>query len=126
MDIQSLINSFATGDGVTNGTCQLQRRQAGALFRGVAGPITSTLMTIQASVQPATGKDLLRLPEGRRANQTRVIFTTTELFVGDQGDPFLADVVMINGEPWEVQHVETWLQAGQLAPGFRCVAQEPT
>lgn len=89
-------------------------------------PTTETVLTIQASVQPATGKDLLRLPEGRRANETRVVFTTTQLYTGDQGDAFAADLLLIDGDPWEAQHVEVWQQSGIQGTGYRCIVQAPT
>jgi hypothetical protein len=126
LDLISLVNSFATGNGLTNGNYQVTRRTAGTFLKGIAQPTTDTLITIQASVQPATGEDLLRLPEGRRSNQTRVVFTTTQLYTGDQSDTFASDLISINGDPWEVQHVEEWLQANGAVAGYRCVAQEPT
>src|ERR1700742_262514 len=126
MDIASLISSFATGDGLTNGNYQVTRRVACSFVKGIAQPSTGRLITIQASVQPATGKDLLRLPEGRRSNQTRVVFTTTQLYTGDQADVYAADLISIDGDPWEIQHVEEWLQANGDVAGYRCVAQEPT
>ncbi len=80
---------------------------------------------IDGSVQPAGGKDLLRLPEGRRTNETRVLFTTTQLYTGDQGQEFEADWVTIDGEYWEIQHCEDWVQSGG-GTAYRCILQAPT
>lgn len=119
MDLSSLVDSFATG------TYTVTRRTAAGYLRGVANPTTDETFAIRASVQPATGKDLLRLPEGRRADETRIIFTTTQLLIGDEGLTTEADTVSIDGQNWEVQHVESWLQAGG-GVAYRCIAQAPT
>lgn len=119
MDLASLISSFSTG------TYTVTRRQADGFTRGIANPTIDSTFTINASVQPATGKDLLRLPEGRRTNETRVLFTTTQLYTGDQGQDYEADWVTIDGESWECQHVEDWVQAGG-GVAYRCIVQAPT
>lgn len=120
MDIAALIQSFSTG------TYSVTRRTVGAVVRGVSQPTVDASLMITASIQPATGQDLLRLPEGRRTNLTRVIFTTTELLTGDQGEPNEADLVIIDGLSWEVQHVERWQDADGVDVGYRCIAQQPT
>lgn len=119
MDLVGLVESFATG------TYEVSRRAAATFLRGVAVPASPQTFAIRASVQPAGGKDLLRLPEGRRTNETRVIFTTTQLYTGDQGSAYEADVVTVDGEGWEIQHCEDWVQAGG-GVAYRCVAQAPT
>jgi hypothetical protein len=119
MDLAGLVESFATG------TYTVTRNPTAPFVRGVAQPSTQQTFAIRASVQPASGKDLLRLPEGRRSNETRVIYTTTKLFVGDAGDDYEPDTVSIDGADWEVQHVETWVQAGLQGTGYRCIAQAP-
>ena len=120
MDIGALIDSFATG------SYQVTRRASAAPVRGVYGATTDSVITIAASVQPASGQDLLRLPEGRRTNLTRVIFTTTELLTGDAGAANEADLVTIDGLEWEVQHVERWQDSNGYDVGYRCIAQQPT
>lgn len=123
MDVGGLISSFSTG---SNGLYTVTRRQSGNILRGVAQPTTDVTFTITASLQPASGQDLLRLPEGRRANETRVLFTATSLYTGDQGLSYEADWVQVDGEQWEVQHVESWLNwSGQL-PFYRCIITSPT
>lgn len=102
MDASLLIERFLTG------SYTVTRRAAATITSGraVAGAVTT--LTIRASVQPASGRDLMRLEEGRRSNETRVVFTTTKLLVGEQGGANEADLVSIDGASWEVQHVETW------------------
>lgn len=122
MDIVSLVNSFSTSAG----TYDVTRQASKGFTRGVANPTTNSTFQITASVQPATGQDLLRLPEGRRTNETRVLFTTTQLFTGDQGQTDEADLVTIEGDPWEIQHVETWVDPVTKTIGYRCIAQQPS
>jgi len=115
MDAASLVESFLTGQYVVT------RRERARFVSGIAvsGPTSS--LSISASVQPATGADVLRLPEGRRLVETRVIYTTTQLLVGSEGSPNESDLISIDGQNWEVQHVESWQQAeGSF---FRCIAQ---
>jgi hypothetical protein len=126
VDTAALIESFIT----QGGTYVLTRRQRAQVVRGVFQPTNDLTVNIKACVQPATGKDLLRLPEGRRANETRVLFTTSQLDCGDVDSAFEADTVTIDGQPWEVQHVETFNQGGflnQTQPAaYRVIVQAPT
>lgn len=119
LNLPGLLASFATG------TYTVTRRQSGGLLRGVQATTTNTTLQVQASVQPATGRDLLRLPELRRTKETRVVFSTTQLLTGDQGQGFEADWITINGDPWEIEHVEQWLQVDSTIM-WRCLAQAPT
>jgi len=118
MDVVGLISDFATG------TYTVSRRTKALIVRGRAVPATATTFTAVASVQPASGRDLLRLPEGRRSEETRVIYTTTQLYPGTQAGAYEADQISINGISWEVQHVETWAESPESEPTFyRCIAQ---
>lgn len=119
MDLAALIASFAT----STGSYTVTRRTKGGFVRGRAQSTTDTTLTITASVQPASGRDLLRLPEGRRMTETRVLFTTTLLLAGDSTRE--ADLVTINGESWETQTCEQWIQAGAQGTGYRCIVQAP-
>lgn len=63
-----------------------------------------TTFAIVASVQPVTGRMLMDLPESQRADETRVVYTETELRTRMNGnDP---DVVTLDAEPWTVVKVE--------------------
>lgn len=117
MDLSALITSFSTG------TYTVTRRTKGGFTRGVANDPTTSTFTITASVQPISGRDLQRLPELRDNRETRVLFTTTQLLTGDSTRE--ADLVAINGENFECQHVEQWIQAGSQGTGYRCVVQSP-
>lgn len=121
MDLADLVESFSTRP---LSTYAVTRRLASTFTLGRAVPDPSpTTIQIVASVQPATGRELLRLPEGRRDQETRVVFTVTELFCGGQAATYEADKITIDGVVWEVQHVERWVQPldGDLV--FECVCQ---
>ena len=60
----------------------ITRTSAGAYVNGifVAGtPSTPSSITIQASVQPATGEDIKALPEGRRLDDYVKVYTDSDL-----------------------------------------------
>lgn len=115
LDASDVIDSLGTGN------YSVTRRAATSFNHGraQAGPVQS-VFTIDASVQPASGRDLLRLPEGRRSTETKVVFTATQLQVGQEAGASEADIVDIDGRRWEVQLAESW-------PGttgyWRCIVQ---
>lgn len=102
------------------------RPSAGYVYRGraQAGPPPQQFQ-ITAGVQQASGRDLLRLPEGRRSIATLVLYTTTELRTAseapERGGATQADLVEIDGVLWEIQHVELWRDAVY----FRVIVQSP-
>ena len=118
--LADLIAEMATGSYVVT------RRRAAVNDghgRRIPSSTPATSLTIVAAVVPASGRDLLRLPELRRANETRTIFTDTLLQVGDQAGTYDADLVTMDGEAWEVQHVETWGEPGTEDRAYKAVAQ---
>ena len=116
MNIASLIASFAT-----SATYSVTRTARGQTVRGRIGLGTQTTVSIIGSVSPASGKDIDRLPEGHTDKETRVIFTATELYAGGQGQDYEADKVIIDGDDWEVTHVETWVDSRSRATGYRVI-----
>lgn len=116
MDVGDLILAFAS-------TYVVSRSTKSTYTKGRAVPGTTTTLTIAASVQPASGRDLLRLPEGRRSIETRVVWTPTPLLVGQQGENNEADIIAIGGGNWEVQHTEPWVDYLSGVTGYRCIVQ---
>lgn len=86
------------------------RRHAATSAKGKskASTVAPDEFEVTASVQPATGRDLQRLPEGRRTEETKTVITTTRLQVGGQGAEYEADRVVIDGAEWEAQNVKDW------------------
>lgn len=116
MSVTGAIGSFATG------TYTLVRSSVGTYTRGRYGAGASVSSTITACVQPITGRDLQALPEGQRADETRVIYTTTELRTRHpSSDP---DRVIIDSEAWEVFRVQRWEAFGTTH--FRAFASRLT
>ena len=64
------------------------------------------------SVQPATGRDLLRLPEGLRTRDVvRIFCGLGELRTADERTGLVADRIVHLGEEYEVVSVEAWAMA---------------
>ena len=86
------------------GSYTVTRTAAGsyALGRYTSGGTSTFLIT--AGVQPVTGRVLRDLPEGRRAEETLVLYTTTQLIALDPADE--SDTIAIDGESWRVFKVE--------------------
>ena len=82
----------------------------------VAGATTTT--TITGSVQPLTGREVERLPEGVRQRVTLKIYTTAELRAADPttSPKRRGDEVTVDGEVFEVTEVS---QHTQLLPHYR-------
>ncbi len=103
LDAADLIASFASGDYTVT------RRAKATYVQGRTVPGATSTLTINASVQSSEGRDLLRLPEGRRSVDTQVVYTVTQLLVGAQNAPYESDLISIDGGTWEVQHCEKWV-----------------
>jgi hypothetical protein len=115
MDATALISSFSTG------TYTVSRRVASTYTKGNPVSAIPSTFTIDAAVIPATGKDLQRLPEGRRAIESKTVYTPTLLYTGGQGEANEADWISIDSANWEVQHVETWEADASF---YVCVVQK--
>lgn len=78
-----------------------------------------SILTIKTTVQPATPKDLLALPEGRRTRATFVLFTKTKMDTAEVENPYR---IKLFGDEYEVVGVEPW-QNG-VRPHFRILVQK--
>lgn len=119
------MDSFDVLDSFTTGTYTVTRRPRATVGGdGVFQPGAPTTFTIgdgtpfPASVQPASGRDLLRLPEGRRSIETRVVYTNFELQTGGQATAFEADRIEIEGDSWEVQQLAPWRPSPESDVGY--------
>lgn len=118
MALVASIAGFKTGDYTVT------RVGKGAAAGGRYTSGAETTLSIEASIQPVSGRDLKTLPEGRRAEEVRVVYTVTELrTLNPAGD---GDVVTYGGEPWEVFRVERWpdLAGGEFTRAM--IARQPT
>lgn len=63
---------------------------------------------VAATVTPARGNDLLRVPEGRRNEEWIRIITRQALTAGDRLTGREADRINWNGRTYEVEHTQRW------------------
>ena len=93
----------------------LTRRPAGSYVSGTWVPAATTATTIRASVQPAKFSSIMRLPEGLRTRGVVDVFSESELLAANEATGIEGDMVSWQGEQWEVQIVDAWLD-GHHAP----------
>lgn len=105
MSLNGVIESFATG------TYTLTRGTSGVYTDGRYVSAAPSTTTVEACVQPVSGRKLLPLLEGRRTDEVRVVFTQSELFPVTPSQR--ADQLTIDGEQWEVFNVERWQHWGE-------------
>lgn len=111
--LRGVISSLSTG------TYTVQRRREGEYDQGIY--VKSVIQTFQilAVVQPGPsgGRRLGPGKEGRMAGERKLVITNTQLrTVSPGGD---ADVIIIEGEPYEVFDVERWDAFGNTH--FECL-----
>ena len=95
-------------------------RQGGGYVDGLWVDSGETPIAITASVQPATGKDMQNLPEGRRNGAVFAVYTSTEIKTAEQGpSPTKADQLVIGGVRYEALHVEPW--QNNVIPHYRAL-----
>lgn len=79
-------------------TYTVQRAAAGDYVDGRYVPGDNDELTVEASVQPISGRELQRLEEGERERITHKAYSTAELMNGD--------VIEVDGDAFEVERVE--------------------
>lgn len=84
-------------------------------------PGTPTDSTIQAAVQPATGRQMETLPEGERQKRGLFIMTESELKTEEQmsAGPRSADRITYESEVFEVRKVEKF---AMILPHYEAIA----
>jgi hypothetical protein len=96
-------------DVVAGDTISVTVRSGGAYASGrwvSSAPVTTA--AIAATVQPATGRDLLRLPENRRNLEAVRVITRHALSVGDRAIGREADRVTFGTAVYETEHSASW------------------
>jgi hypothetical protein len=97
-----VIAYFSVTGGVT-----IRRGSAGSSSKGRYTPgATSDTTGVVASVQPIKGDELERLPEGIRTKRPAKLYTETELKQKDTAAGTPPDLIIWDGETWEVESVE--------------------
>lgn len=93
---------------LANTTITITHRTETPRVLGRAQPPTTATVSALASVQPTSGRDLQRLPEGRNTQDLISVWTLAELLLGDVGAGILPDLIAYAGSSYEVEHVEPW------------------
>lgn len=62
----------------------------------------------QGVIQPATPRELERLPEGDRDRESITVYSETPLRIGQRPEGEAADIIHWRGMRFEVASVETW------------------
>ena len=102
------IQYFRVPGGIT-----LRRGSAGSTTLGRYTPgATSDTTGVVASVQPMKGDELDNLPEGMRSRRPVKVYTETELLTVDVGAGTPADIIVWDGETFEIQTVEKHTYGG--------------
>lgn len=105
-DFSGEIEAMKTGD------YEITRRLSTSVVNGrITGTVDETL-TLPGMVHPATGSVVMRLPEGLRGRETKVIFTGVALRSSEDGG--VPDRVTIDGAPFQVEVVERWAELGNF------------
>jgi hypothetical protein len=106
-------NDLGTGDYVVTrtaaGTMTLGRYTSGAV----------TTFTTNLGIEPASGRQLRDLPEGRRGDETISIFSPVELKTTMPGSE--PDQILYRGEQWAVVTSKQWEGFGEIH--WECLAQ---
>lgn len=92
MNARGLIRSM-------KGTTYTVTRDAGGYVNGVWTPNTSTV-NVLAAVQPLTGPELVRLPEGDRERAVFKVYSADEIRTRDE--------IAVSGVTYQLQNVEPW------------------
>lgn len=88
-------------------TQTIKRTVPGSYVNGVYVEGAETTFTIQASVQPMSGEDIVSVPEGRRASDMVKLYTSTDLnSQGDAGSGQSPDRLVWLGKDYEIYSKE--------------------
>ncbi len=93
-----------------NGANYRVRRTATGSYdnTGVYQDGVQTVITVFASVQPLTGDDIERIPEGDRTKDMWKVYAADELRIHDEKTGAKADKITIMGDEYVVQDVRKW------------------
>lgn len=82
----------------------------------------TTVATI-GSVQPASAKEMVRIPEALRMSDVRKFWIKAEIL--SDGDAQYPDIILYQGKRFQILNVETWLNYGQGWNAGLCVWEKP-
>lgn len=74
-------------------------------------PVTKKILA-ETSIQPMTGKDLERLPEGMKTTGTKKIYSTVELMTVKTSECRVPDRVLYKSETYQIEESDDWQDLG--------------
>ena len=95
-------------------TYTLKAGAAGSVVDGHHVPGAGAETTVTAVVQPIEGEELQRLPEGWRVDEVLVAFTSTQVQGLDEATGRGPDVLVVDGDEYQVERVEPWVKLGNF------------
>lgn len=106
-------NLQGTLERLATGTYNVTRTSKGSIVnaRYIPNP-SDPVFQIRAAIQPTSGRDLQRLPEGLRTTQLITIYTNTPLQTALAPSGNIADVVNYGGHSYQCQTVLDWSESG--------------
>lgn len=110
----SLFDLSATVNDLCGGTYTVTRGSTAGTFdaNGYAVPPSRTTFAIRASVQPLTGYEIDRLPEGLATHEVVKLYTATLL--NTQTSTQDPDIVTIGNDTYQVNNVQGWPTLGNF------------
>lgn len=93
------------------GSYTVTRTAAGTHTAGRYTPGSTSTFTVDAVVQPVTGREFVPMPECPAGHENKLVHCTTALatLAGGRADRIALD----GGEPWVVYHAEFWSHTGE-------------
>lgn len=103
-DFSDVIEDFNTG------TYVVTRRTPVVAIKGRAQPPTTSMFSVRACVQPASGRQLQRLPDGMRKSETISIWCVEELITREVSN--LPDLIEVGSHTYEIQNSRDYADLG--------------
>lgn len=100
--------------------CQLVHRTSTVGTNG-KNTLVETTVDTYGSVQPASAKELQRVPEALRMSDWRAFYIKAEILA--DGSSQYPDLIVFNGRRYEVKSTEPWLNYGAGWNKGLCVGQ---
>lgn len=85
--------------------------------------LMETTQSTVGSVQPTSGKELMRLPEALRVQDIRTFYIKAAIL--SDGSSQYPDIISFGGDRFQVQMVNSWLNYGQGWNSGICVKEKP-
>jgi hypothetical protein len=110
IDLSDVIEALGTDTYVVTRSTSAQGDDGHG--RVAAGAITT--LPIVASIQPASGRVLERLPEGERSGDFIRVWTATPLQTTDATTGLAGDTLVYKGKSYQVEQVNDWSESGNF------------